>query len=396
MRRANARGDGYPDDWIALAAPATPRMAQPAPGPQPSAPNPDIANRPGPLPDPFTAYWSQIPASHLRAVAWDPPIFPNALGQYPRPTPAPRTAPPVVPALGLLAGLANLQPATPEAALSSFGLLGGLALHPSNQPLGILGGLANLARSLPPAGLGGTSNASGGSQGFSPALAGLYPQADVSYGSGSRSLMPPDQIGYRGGSNANANAENDPLSFPGALRLASDRSGAASAEMIGGPNTSPPIAGSAEQVRPTPAQWYAPLIETLKPIIEGGADTLGARKLPVPELPKGMKNQQFGELARWGDGLQDAKPWAEQIARDPAYAKQLVDALQNAGVTKEMMGAWSRWYMDTFKIRGQNAPEQFRYRAEGLQQLFDQFPESNSTPPVAAPPAVAPGGGLEA
>jgi hypothetical protein len=54
----NARGDSYPDDWIALAAPATPRMVQPTPGPRPGVPNPGTANRPRPLPDPFTAYWS--------------------------------------------------------------------------------------------------------------------------------------------------------------------------------------------------------------------------------------------------------------------------------------------------------------------------------------------------
>jgi hypothetical protein len=142
-------------------------------------------------------------------VAWDPPIFPDALGQYLRPMSAPRTAPPVVPALGLLAGLADLQPATPEAALSSFGLLSGLALHPSNQPLGILAGVANLARSLPPAGLGGINNASGGYQGFSPALAGSYPQADASFGSGSRSLMPPDSTGDQGSSPPYAYFRND-------------------------------------------------------------------------------------------------------------------------------------------------------------------------------------------
>jgi hypothetical protein len=80
-------GDGYPNDWIGL--PATPSTPQLAPSPQPSSPSPAISNRPAPRPDPFTDYWSRIPANHLTQFAWHPPIFPDSLGRYPSAVPAP-------------------------------------------------------------------------------------------------------------------------------------------------------------------------------------------------------------------------------------------------------------------------------------------------------------------
>ena len=84
----------------------------------------------------------------------------------------------------------------------------------------------------------------------------------------------------------------------------------------------------------------------------------------------------------WGQGLAGAKAWAEQVAKDPAFAKQVIDAMQKKGFTKELTGIWSRFYDESFKGRGLDAPEQFRYRAEGLQRLYDQFPESESTAPT--------------
>jgi hypothetical protein len=102
-----------------------------------------------------------------------------------------------------------------------------------------------------------------------------------------------------------------------------------------------------------------------------------------------MTRQDFGNLIRWGDAL-DAKPWAEQIAKDPAFAKQLIDALQKEGFTKDLLGQWTRFYEDTFKSRGPDAPEQFRYRSEGLRHLYEQFPEGETAPQTApgqAPPS---------
>jgi hypothetical protein len=110
----------YPNDWVVLPQLATPNAATPAPG---TPPNPAILNRPAPRPHPLEALWAHIPIS---AVTWDPPIFPDAFGQFPRPAPSP----PVVPSLdglgGLLAGLTKWQPA------------------PRELPLGLLAGLAHL------------------------------------------------------------------------------------------------------------------------------------------------------------------------------------------------------------------------------------------------------------
>jgi hypothetical protein len=68
---------------------------EPAAGPAPAAPspspgsfNPGISNGLPPT-DPFAAYWSTIPASRLTAVAFAPPIFPDAFGRFHLTPPAP-------------------------------------------------------------------------------------------------------------------------------------------------------------------------------------------------------------------------------------------------------------------------------------------------------------------
>jgi hypothetical protein len=91
----------FPDDWIypdnrnAPTPAAAPSSAPPAPSLQPNAVSPAIPDRPAPRPDPFAAYWAMIPASRLTAVAWAPPIFPDAFGRFPLlpPAPAPRYLP---------------------------------------------------------------------------------------------------------------------------------------------------------------------------------------------------------------------------------------------------------------------------------------------------------------
>ena len=90
--------DGFPNDWIrpdnnAPAPAPPPSAAPPAPNPQP---NPAATNRSLEHLDPYYAFWSQMPASRVGAMAWHPPIFlspdpstrlpptlPNAFGQFP-------------------------------------------------------------------------------------------------------------------------------------------------------------------------------------------------------------------------------------------------------------------------------------------------------------------------
>jgi len=118
--------DGGPDDWFLPPPTATPGTQFP-----PFAqPNTSFGNTyPAVRPDPFPAYWSQIPASRIGASSWAPPYLPGsspwATNNYAAPTPAspiPRT-----PTLGL-----DPLPWSPTQSLPSL-------------PWGILGGPAALA-----------------------------------------------------------------------------------------------------------------------------------------------------------------------------------------------------------------------------------------------------------
>jgi hypothetical protein len=90
---ASAAADGYPDDWI------HPNGWNPLPtrSPSPARPPTNPVSSPVglgfsnglPPTDPFAAYWSTIPASRLTAVAFAPPIFPDASGRFQLTLPAP-------------------------------------------------------------------------------------------------------------------------------------------------------------------------------------------------------------------------------------------------------------------------------------------------------------------
>jgi hypothetical protein len=127
------------------------------------------------------------PASRLTALAWEPPRFPDALGQFPLSAPPPRDIP--LPTTGLLGGLANPQPDTTNAPPSWSGLLGDLAPGANNKSWSLLGSLDDLAWSPP-------ANVSGGLDsypGASRELAG--PGRTAAHGLGLPSLASPDPIG---------------------------------------------------------------------------------------------------------------------------------------------------------------------------------------------------------
>ena len=114
----------HPDDWFVPTSMAPPQ--------------PSIRNlRPAP-PDPFAAYWASIPASRVGALAWHPPIFPDALGQFSIPAPAPLTAPPEA-ANGILGGIAKMLAASTDApsVLGAIGQLPSPAPEPTNNPRGL-------------------------------------------------------------------------------------------------------------------------------------------------------------------------------------------------------------------------------------------------------------------
>jgi hypothetical protein len=173
--------DGGPDDWFVPPPTTTPGTAQFPPTAQP---NGNFGNTyPAVRPDPFAAYWSQIPASRIGALTGAPPYLPGsspwATNNYAAPTPAPPI--PRTPTLGLdplpppptqslpslpwgilggLAALATAPPATWPAPAPTIPRRPTLSLDPLPWPptqslpsppiVGLLGGLAALA-TLPPA-----------------------------------------------------------------------------------------------------------------------------------------------------------------------------------------------------------------------------------------------------
>jgi hypothetical protein len=73
--------DGFPNDWFVPdnqnppAPVAAPPSAPPAPSLQTNATKPVPINGPAARFDPYEAFWSQVPASRVGAMAWHPPIF---------------------------------------------------------------------------------------------------------------------------------------------------------------------------------------------------------------------------------------------------------------------------------------------------------------------------------
>jgi hypothetical protein len=205
----------YPDDWIYPNSPNTPTApgtTPPAPSPQPSVANPAISNRPAPPPDPFAAYWALIPASRVGAMAWHPPIFPNSLGQFPLPTPAPRDVWPTVGEYGLLGGVGRMlaERAAASRDPAANGLLGAVgrmvaAREQANDPWaaaanGILGGIAKMTPAPAPT----SAPPIDAAQGLLDPLVNLQPatpngQADASYAPDSRAFISPAPTRYQGG-----------------------------------------------------------------------------------------------------------------------------------------------------------------------------------------------------
>jgi hypothetical protein len=90
---ASTASDGYPNDWIHPNTWNPPQAISPSPARPPTN---TVSSPVGlgfsnglPPTDPFAAHWSTIPASRLTAVAFAPPIFPDASGRFQLTLPAP-------------------------------------------------------------------------------------------------------------------------------------------------------------------------------------------------------------------------------------------------------------------------------------------------------------------
>jgi len=143
-----------PDDWFVPWPSAKPNAPQVPPGPQSN--NTVNANNRYPAavsPDPFAAYWSQIPASRVGAMAWDPPnlrLFPPSSNNFSGPTPP--SAPPILPGsrpptLGVGGSPWATTDAPPGSVIPRGGFLDALATlgtSPAPGQGGVLGALATL------------------------------------------------------------------------------------------------------------------------------------------------------------------------------------------------------------------------------------------------------------
>jgi hypothetical protein len=145
--------DGYPNDWF------VPPPVAPNAGRFPSGASPNTTSfggsYPAVPPDPFAAYWSQIPASRVGAMAWDPPnlpLFPpSSTNNFTAPTiPSPQPIPsaPWPRTLGLDSPPWPTPHSWPNPEIPKGGLLDALATAGTSPLLtgggGLLGGLKNL------------------------------------------------------------------------------------------------------------------------------------------------------------------------------------------------------------------------------------------------------------
>jgi hypothetical protein len=159
----DSRADTFPNDWFVPPPTVTPNTGQFPPGAQPNTAN-SGSPYPAVRPDPFAAYWSQIPASRIGAMAWAPPYLPpfspSSTNNFPAPTPP--FAPPIPPGswprtLGVDSPQWSSTQSPPSPAIPKGGLLGGLATlgtsPPATPPIppggGLLGGLATLGTPSP-------------------------------------------------------------------------------------------------------------------------------------------------------------------------------------------------------------------------------------------------------
>jgi hypothetical protein len=205
--------DGFPNDWIYPDSqnpltPATPPSTAPrAPSPQP---NPAASNRPPARFDPYAAFWAQVPASRIGAMAWHPPIFLSPDSFSPQDTPSSarggppaRFANPLAQYLPAASALPTLPPD-----FGTGGILGGIAklaaAHAAADPVsiaasrGLFGSLANSQQAA--------SNA--------PAVASSLPTSWRS--------LPLDAIGYQGPGNLYSYVGNDPVNRGDTTGFAAD------------------------------------------------------------------------------------------------------------------------------------------------------------------------------
>jgi hypothetical protein len=213
--------DGYPNDWFvpdadgyAPTPAAAPRTAPSAPSPQTNVVNPATSNRPPARFDPLAAYWAQVPASRVGAMAWHPPIFLSPDSFAPQETPSSaRGGPPAAfsnPLAQFLPAASTLPTLPPD--FGTGGILGGIAklaaAYASSDPVSLVA-----SRGL----FGSSANPQPTASNAQPAP----PSLPIS-----RRLLPPDPIGYQGPKNLYSHVGNDPLIRGDTKGFAADQSGA--------------------------------------------------------------------------------------------------------------------------------------------------------------------------
>jgi len=200
--------DGFPDDWFQPPSSSAPGTAQPTFGASPNPFNPLLTSAPPssfspfgaqptfnprqspfnpvftnllPPSHPLSPYFGLSPVEWLRAQAWMPPTFPDAFGQFPRPSPLP--PPPPIATSALFGDLTRrLLERTAPAPIGPFG---NTAWHPAevgDAPSISGGGQFDSLANRQPAGLSSQANA---------------PFAPPSDAFASQSFIPPASLALR-------------------------------------------------------------------------------------------------------------------------------------------------------------------------------------------------------
>ena len=80
---------------------------------------------------------------------------------------------------------------------------------------------------------------------------------------------------------------------------------------------------------------------------------------------------------QWGQSTRAARHWSERIAKEPQFRKEIIDKLQNEGVTrKHLQEAYNTYMWTARQLKGK--PSRFTpiYRGNGLKRLMKEYPDT--------------------
>ena len=96
-------------------------------------------------------------------------------------------------------------------------------------------------------------------------------------------------------------------------------------------------------------------------------------------FPRFMKGAPRGSAwFRWGKNSKDATEWAKRIGSDPKFRKEVIDTLQQQGVTKKHLERVFESYMRAARNASKDNPERITplKRGQGVRRLMQDYPDT--------------------